>query len=37
MKRKKVSKKTSNKIFAATVSRTNSKNVKRVPRGGERY
>lgn len=37
MKRKKMSKKASNKLFSKTVNQTNSKNKTRLQRGGERF
>lgn len=37
MKRRKITKKTSNKIFTRTVNKTNSKNQTTTQRGGERF
>lgn len=37
MKRKKMSKKASNKLYSKTVKQTNSKNLTRLQRGGERF
>lgn len=36
MRRRKMSKKASNKLFSRTVDKTNSMNVKKSQRGGER-
>lgn len=37
MKRKKISKKASNKIFMRTVNKTNTRNQTKLQRGGERF
>lgn len=37
MKRKKMSKNASNRLFMRTVNKTNSKNQTKLQRGGERF